>query len=133
MPADLSPPAFLTAISDQDGEVPLFWLSPHPDTVNIAYHSGTMIRRFYASATWQENCVAVRMVSLSVPFYLLRSRVYVSHQGADFDPNYNFRAPFSVTVSQDSMGLPRNFFLDSVLTSADGEDSLAAGEWVDIE
>ncbi len=131
--ADPPPPALLTAISDQDGEVPLFWLSPHPDTLDLAYHSGTMLRRFYVSPTWQENCVAVRMVSPSVPFYLLNSKVYISHQGASFDTSYDFRAPFFVTVNQDSGGLPRNVFLDSVSTSANGPDSLLPGEWVETD
>jgi hypothetical protein len=131
--ADLSPPALLTAISDQDGEVPLFWLDPHPDTLDVAYHAGSMSTRFYVSPTWQENCVAVRMISPTAPFHVLRSRVYISHQGASFDPSYDFRAPFFVTVNQDSGGLPRNVFVDSVLTSEDGDDSLSPGEWVDIE
>jgi hypothetical protein len=131
--ADLSPPAFLSAISDQDGEVPLFWLNPHPDTLDVVYHSGTMSTRFYVSPTWQENCAAVRMFSPLTPFHLLRSRVYVPHQGLPFDPGYDWRVPFFVTVNQDSAGLPRNRFLDSVLTSADGSDSLSSGEWVDIE
>jgi hypothetical protein len=131
--ADLSPPAFLTAISDQDGEVPLFWLGPHPDTLDVANHSGTMSTGFYVSGTWQENCVAVRMTSLASPFLLLRSKVYIPHQGLALDPGYDFRAPFFVTVNQDSVGLPGNLFLDSVLTSADGSDSLSSGEWVEIE
>ena len=131
--ADLSPPAFLSAISDQDGEVPLFWLDPHPDTLDVAYHSGTMTTRFYVSATWQENCVDVRMTSPVTPFLLLRSRVYIPHQGLPFDPGYDFRAPFFLTISQDSAGLPRDVFLDSILTSADGSDSLSSGEWVEVE
>ncbi|MGB7060873.1 MAG: FlgD immunoglobulin-like domain containing protein [Candidatus Zixiibacteriota bacterium] len=131
--ADLSPPTLLTAISDQDGEVPLFWFTPHPDTVDIAYHAGTMSTRFYVSATWHENCVGVRMSSPSVPFYLSRSKVYISHQGASIDTSYDFRAPFFVTVNQDSGGLPRNVFLDSVSTSANGPDSLSPGEWVETD
>ncbi|MGB2768965.1 MAG: hypothetical protein WBC88_04490, partial [Candidatus Zixiibacteriota bacterium] len=131
--ADLSPPTLLTAISDQDGEVPLFWFTPHPDTVDIAYHAGAMSTRFYVSATWHENCVGVRMSSPSVPFYLSRSKVYISHQGASIDTSYDFRAPFFVTVNQDSGGLPRNVFLDSVSTSANGPDSLLPGEWVETD
>lgn|GEM_PF-1318063 len=131
--ADLSPPAYLTAISDQEGEVPLFWFCPHPDTLEVAYHSGAMSIPFYVSATWQENCVAVRMNSPASPFLLVRSRVYVSRQGLPFDPGYDFRAPFFVTINQDSAGLPRNPFLDSVLTSAAESDSLSQGEWVNIE
>jgi hypothetical protein len=131
--ADLSPPAFLGAISDQEGEIPLFWLDPHPDTLGVAYHAGTMSTRFYVSATWQENCVAVRMTSPASPFLLVRSRVYIPHQGLPLDPEYDFRAPFFVTINQDSAGLPRNLFLDSILTSAGESDSLSQGEWVNVE
>jgi hypothetical protein len=130
---DLSPPTFLTAVGDQNGEVPLFWFSPHPETSQIAYHSEPMSDGFYVSSSWQENCVAVRMSWSEVPFYLLKSRIYVSHQGVATDTNYSFKVPFFVTVNQDSGGIPKNSFLDSVMAAAGGEDSLSGGEWVDIE
>jgi hypothetical protein len=128
---DSSPPSFLTAISDRNGEVPLFWFSSHPETSEIAYYQGGMLNGFYVLPPWRENRVGVRMSATSVPFYLLKSKIYVSHQGAEFDTNY--KAPFFVTVHPDSEGIPQNDFLDSVSASASGEDSLALGEWVDVE
>lgn len=130
---DLSPPTFLTAVSDQDGKVPLFWFSPHPETSEIAYHGDGMLNGLYVPLPWHENCVAVRMSSLSPPFHLLKSKIYISHQGVPNDINYDFKAPFFVTVNQDSGGIPQNSFLDSVSASASGEDSSSEGEWVDIE
>ncbi len=130
---DLLPPSFLTATTDQDGEVPLFWFNPHPDTSTLTYHKDGMLDGFYVVLPWHENCVAVRMSSPSVPFHLLKSKIFISHQGADIDTNYDFKAPFFVTVNQDSGGFPQNSFLDSVSASANGEDSLFQGEWVDVE
>ncbi len=130
---DLLPPTFLTAISDQDGRIPLFWFSPHPVTSELAYHEDEMLNGFYVPLPWHENCVAVRMSSPSVPFYLLKSKIYISHHGTPIDPNYDFKAPFFVTVNRDSGNFPQNGFLDSVSTSAGGEDSLSEGEWVEIE
>lgn len=130
---DPSPPSFLTAISDQNRKVPLFWFSPHPETSAIAYYQGGMLNGFYVLPPWRENRVAVGMSAPSVPFYLLKSKIYVSHQGAEFDTNYNFKAPFFVTVHSDSEGFPQDDVLDSVSASALGDDTLSDGEWVNVE
>ena len=92
-----------------------------------------MLNGFYVPLPWHENCVAVRMSSPSLPFYLLKSRIYISHQGVLNDTNYNFKAPFFVTVNQDSGGIPQNSFLDSVSAAASGEEGPSEGEWVDVE
>jgi hypothetical protein len=131
---ELLPPSFLTAISDQDGEVPLFWFKPNPETSQIAYDNDTMYHHMYVSAEWNHNCLAVKMISPEVPFHFLKSRVFVSHQGSDIDSNYNFEAPFFVTVRSDSGGIPKNTFLDSASAQATGEGSVGVGgEWVEVE
>jgi hypothetical protein len=130
---DPSPPSFLSAISDRNGEVPLFWFSPQPETSEIIYHQDGMLKGFYVLPPWRENRVGVRMSALSVPFCLLKSKIYVSHQGAEFDTGYDFKAPFFVTVHPDSEGSPQNDFLDSVAASALGDDTLSDGEWVGVE
>jgi len=127
------PPSFLTAISDQDGKVPLFWFKPNPDTSEIGYDDGSMYHHRYVSPEWYHNCLAVKMTSLEVPFYLLKSKVFISYEGADIDSNYNFEAPFFITVNPDSEGIPKNIFLDSVLAWAIGEDTTGQGEWVEVE
>ena len=129
------PPSFLTAISDQDGKVPLFWFKPNPDTSEIFYDDGSMYHHMYVSPEWHHNCLAVKMTSFEVPFYLLKSKVFISYEGAGtgIDPNYNFKAPFFITVNSDSGGIPKNIFLDSVLTWAIGEDTTGQGEWVEVE
>jgi hypothetical protein len=132
-PAQPLPPSFLTAISDQDGKVPLFWFKPNPDTSEIAYDDGSMHLPKYVSFEWQHNCLAVKMTSPEVPFHLLKSRVFISYAGADSDANYNFEAPFFITVNPDSEGIPKSIFLDSVLTWATDEDTATQGEWVEVE
>ncbi len=128
------PPSFLNAISDQDGKVPLFWFKPNPDTSEIFYDDGSMHLHKYVSPEWHHNCLAVKMTSPEVPFYLLKSKVFISYEGASFDSiNYNFKAPFFITVNPDSGGIPKNAFLDSVLTGAIGEDTAGQGEWVEVE
>lgn len=125
---DLYPPSFLSAISDQDGEVPLFWFSPHPDTFEIAYHGEDISGGMHVVLPWRENCAAVRMRSPSVPFHLLKSRFYLVDQETESDSG-----SFFVTVNEDSAGIPKNAFVDSVSASASGEDSLSEGGWVDIQ
>lgn len=127
------PPSFLTTISDQDGKVPLFWFKPNPDISEIGYDDGSMDHHMYVSPEWHHNCFAVKMTSFEVPFYLLKSKVFISHEGADIDSNYNFEAPFFITVNPDSGGIPKNIFIDSVLTWAIGEDTAGQGEWVEVE
>ncbi len=130
---DIYPPSFLSAISGQDGQVPLLWFSPHPDTHNLASHGDQMLSGMHVVLPWRDNCVAARMNSASATLHLLKSKFYVPHQGADGDPDYDFGASFFVTVNADSGGIPQNRFLDSVSCSATAEDSLSEGEWVDVE
>ncbi|MFH1336922.1 MAG: FlgD immunoglobulin-like domain containing protein [Candidatus Zixiibacteriota bacterium] len=131
--AEFLPPSYLSAQSDQDGKVPLYWFSPTPDTLEISYTQDGMLCGMNMSPSWHENCIGVRMTSTSLPFYLLESKIYISHYSIAGDTNYNYHNPFFVTVNRDSAGVPRNAFLDSVLASAQGLDSLSEGEWVDIE
>lgn len=129
----LAPPAFLTAVSDQNREVPLFWFSPHPETLEIAYDGQEVLDCVHVVLPWKENCVAVKMTPPSVPFHLLKSEIYICHQGATIDPDYDSGATFFVTVNQDSAGFPGNAFLDSVTASADGDDSLSQAGWLEVE
>lgn len=129
---DISPPCFLTALGDQDGKVPLFWFSPHPDTHCLTGHVEQLLYGMHVVLPWRENCVAVRMISPSVPFHLLKSRIYLTQQGVEGDSTYDVTAPFFVTVNSDSGGTPRNAFLDSVWCSAGGQDGSSQGGWVEI-
>ncbi len=131
--AEFLPPSYLTAQSDQNGKVPLFWFSPRPETLEIRYHADGMLMGIYPSLSWHENCVAVKMNPSTLPFYLVKSKVYISHNGIPGETDYDYHAPFLVTVNQDSGGVPRQVFLDSVFASAMGADSSADGEWVGIE
>jgi hypothetical protein len=131
---ELLPPSFLTAVSDQDGQVPLFWFAPNPDTAELAYDDGFMDHPMYAVAEWHHNCLAVKMTSPEAPFYLLKSKIFISYQGAELDSSYDYQAPFFVTVNLDSGGIPKNTFLDSVWGQATGEDSVGVGgQWVEVE
>jgi hypothetical protein len=130
---DISPPSFLTAIGDQDSKVLLFWFSAHPDTSVLAYHGDQMFCGMQVMLPWRENCAAVRMSSPEAPFFLLRSMVYIPHHGAEGDSSYDFNSPFFVTVNEDSGGIPKNDFSDSVYYSAGEQDSLFSGGWVEIE
>ncbi|MGB8657976.1 MAG: FlgD immunoglobulin-like domain containing protein [Candidatus Zixiibacteriota bacterium] len=129
---DLASPSFLTAISEQDVNVPLFWFSPHPETAVIALDGGRPSSGLYVWPAARDNCLAVRMSSSSIPFYLLESRVYVMHHGLSSDASYDYKTPFFVTVNRDSGGVPQNRFINSVSAAAGGEDSLSEGEWVPV-
>ncbi len=130
---ELHPPTFLTALDDQDGNVPLFWFCPHPETSKIAYDGDHVLDGVYVTLPWRENCVAVKMSSPLVPFHLLNSEIYICHQGTTIDTDYDSGATFFVTVNQDSAGFPGNAFLDSVTACADGEDSASHGGWLEVE
>ncbi|KPK77906.1 MAG: hypothetical protein AMJ89_01565 [candidate division Zixibacteria bacterium SM23_73] len=128
------PPSFLTAISDQDEKVPLFWFRPNPNSSELAYDDGSMHYHKYVSTEWHHNCLAVKMTSPEVLFYLLKSKVFISYDSDSIDPNYDFEAPFFITVNQDSGGIPKNTFLDSVSAQATGEDGVGiGGGWVEVE
>ncbi len=74
------------------------------------------------------------MIPPDVPCYLLKSKIFISYQGADLDSSYDYQAPFCITVNLDSGGIPRNTFLDSVPAQATGEDSVGVGgQWVEVE
>lgn len=120
------PPSFLTAIGDQEDKVPLFWFKPNPDTSEFAHDAGSMFHSKYVSGEWRDNCLAVRMTLSDAPFYLLKSKVFISYEGAAIDSNYNFKAPFFITVNRDSAGIPQNAFLDSVPAQATGIDTLGS-------
>jgi hypothetical protein len=126
---DISPPSFLSAISDQDKVVPLFWFSPHPDTQILSYHGDQMLMGIDVELPWCENCVAVKFDSPVIPFHLLKSRVCIPHSGTVDNPDYDYTAPFFITINRDSAGIPQNVFLDSIRCSA-GDQPL--GEWVEI-
>jgi hypothetical protein len=130
---DFFPPSFLSAISDQDKVVPLFWFSPHPDTQTLIYHGDQMLIGMYVKLPWRENCAAVKFSSPAVPFHLLKSRFYIPHSGTADNPDCDYTAPFFVTVNRDSAGIPQNVFLDSIRCSADDQDNSSPGEWVEIE
>jgi len=128
------PPSFLTAISDQDGKVPLFWFKPNPDICELVYDDSTMDYPINVGPDWYQNCFAVKMTSPKTPFFLLKSRIFISYKKSQIDPAYNYQAPFFVTVNKDSGGIPRNTYLDSALAWATGEDTVEHdGEWVEIE
>lgn len=130
---DICPPTFLTAVGDQDGNIPLFWFCPHPETLQIAYHGDEVLDGVYVVPPWRENCVAVKISSPSVPFHLLKSKIYVCSQGSAIDTSYNLQAPFFVAVNRDSGGVPEGAFTDSVWASAGGDDSASEGQWVYVE
>jgi len=128
------PPSFLTAIGDQDGKVPLFWFKPIPDTSELAYDDGSMDHHLYVSPEWHHNCFAVRMTSPEIPFHILKSKVFISYDDSSTGPDYDFEAPFFITVNLDSGGIPQNTFLDSVPAQATGTDNFESeGEWVEVE
>ena len=131
--AEFLPPSYLSAQNDQDGKVPLYWFNPTPDTLEISSYHGGMLCGMNMSSSWHENCVGVRMTSSSLPFYLLESKIYISHNSTPGDTDYNYHTPFFVTVNQDSAAVPKNASLDSISASAQGPDSLSDGEWVDIQ
>ena len=127
------PPSFLTAISDRDGKVPLFWFKPNPDIFELAYDDSTMEYPLNIASWWHQNCFAVKMTSPKTPFFLLKSKILISYKKALIDTAYNYHAPFFVTVNQDSGGVPRNAYLDSALGWAIGGDTVEhSGEWVEV-
>lgn len=129
----LLPPACLIAADEQDSRVPLYWFKPGSQPYELAYDDGTKEHQFYVSGQWAENKAALQMSSPVLPFALLKSKVFISYQGAKDDTLYDFTAPFLISVNQDSSGFPGRLLWGPFSANATGLDSANEdGEWVEF-
>jgi hypothetical protein len=129
-----SPQIYLSALNEQDEKVPLYWFEPGSSPQEIFYDNGTKKLGVYANVEWFDNCLAVRITPPTAPFLLLRSKVFISYQGAPSNSFYNYKQPFFITINTDSGGIPGSPLTSPVLASAVGEDTAGhPGEWVEIE
>jgi len=129
----LLPPSCLISVDEQDGYVPLHWFKPGSRTGELAYDDGTKEHQSYVSDRWVNNKAAVRMSSPFFPFALLKSKVFISYQGAENDTLYDFQIPFLISVYLDSGGVPGQVLWGPFAANATGLDSSSEeGEWVKI-
>ena len=129
----LLPPSYLITLDEQDERVPLYWFNPGSQPDELAYDDGTKEHQFYVYDKWLDNKAAVRMSSPSFPFALLKSKVFISYQGAENDTLYDFKTPFLISVNSDSGGIPGEVLWGPCSTNANGTDSSSEyGEWVEI-
>jgi hypothetical protein len=126
-----SAPSFLIAISDQDGKVPLYWFKPGIEPQEQFYDDGTKEHQFYVSEEWYENCFAEKFVSPTLPFVLLKSRVFISYQGKSGDTLYDPTDSFFITINKNNQGNPGEPLSQPVYANAEG-NAQADGEWVEI-
>ena len=130
----LLPPAYLTALNEQDKKVPLYWFEPGSEPQQIFYDNGTKQIGVYANVEWFDNCLAVRITPPTAPFLLLKSKVFISYQGAPSDSSYNYKQPFFVSINKDSSGMPGSPLTPLILAQAKSDSTLGKpGEWVEIE
>ncbi len=127
-----SAPSFLSAVSDQDGKVPLYWFKPGIEPQLQLYDDGTEENQLYVSEEWHENCFAQKFVSPPLPFVLLKSVVFISYQGKAGDPFYDPTDPFLITINKNNQGIPGEMFSQPVYVNASG-NAHTDGEWVEIE
>jgi hypothetical protein len=130
-PQSDSAPPFLAAISDQEGKVPLYWFKPGIIPGEKTFDDGSMELPFYVSDQWYENCAAQRFTSSSIPFILLKSKVFISSQGKSGDTLYDATDSFYVTINKNDYGKPGLSVSEPVYAEASGKDS-SGGEWVEI-
>jgi len=127
-----SVPAFLSAISDQDGKVPVYWFKPGAEAIEQILDDGIKEIQFYLSDQWYENCAAEKFVSPALPFLLLKSKVFISYQGKDGDSQYNPTDSFFITINENNQGKPGQALSEPVYAKAVSTDT-SVGEWVQIE
>lgn len=128
------PPAYLTALNEQDKKVPLYWFEPGSEPQVISYDNGAKKLGVFADVGWFDNCLAVRITPPTAPFLLLKSKVFISYQGATSDPSYNYKQPFFITINKDSSGIPGSPLTPLILAQAKSDSTLGKpGEWVEIE
>jgi hypothetical protein len=127
-----SSPAFLSAISDQDGKVPVYWFKPGIEPEEQIYDDGTKEIQFYFSDEWYENCAAEKFVSPVLPFLLLKSKIFISHQGRPGDTLYNPADSFFITINQNNQRKPGQAISEPVYAKASGNGT-PEGEWVETE
>jgi len=129
-----SPPSHLTALDEKDGSVPLYWFKPEILPETVFYDDGILKTGMYANVEWFDNAFGLKFTPPSSPYILLKSEVFICYQGSSGDANYDFSQPFSISVNEDSGGIPGAFICVPVDAFATGRDTLAAwGEWVEIE
>ncbi len=126
-----SVPAFLSAISDQDGKVPVYWFKPGADPQEQILDDGTKALQFYLSDQWYENCAAEKFISPSLPFLLLKSKIFISYQGKPGDTLYDPTDSFFITINKNNKGKPGSALSEPVYAKAVGNDT-SVGEWVQI-
>ena len=131
-PGPDSAPAFLSAISDQDGKVPIYWFKPGAEAIEQILDGGTKEIQFYLSEQWYENCAAEKFISPALPFLLLKSKVFISYQGKDGDTLYDPTDSFFITINKNNQGKPGSALSEPVYAKAVGNDT-SVGEWVQIE
>ncbi len=128
-----SHPAFLTAIPDQDAKVSLYWFKPGVNPEEQIFDDGTKELPFYVYVQWYENCAAERFsFSSSTPFVLLKSKIFISHQGKSGDSLYDPTDSFYVTINKNDLGKPGLPISEPVYARASGSGT-SEGEWVEIE
>ncbi len=127
-------PSYLIAVSEQDGCVPLHWFNQDSQPFELTYDDGTKDHQFYISSQWFRNKATVKMSSTSVPFALIKSRIFISYQGPESDTLYNPKTSFLISVNRDNEGYPEEIIWGPVSTNATGsDDSTEPGEWVEID
>jgi hypothetical protein len=129
----LLPPSYLIAVDEQDGFVPLYWFKPGSQSYELSYDDGTKEHQFYVYDKWLNNKAGIRISVPSSPFILLKSKAFISYQGAEDDTLYDFKMPFLISVNSDSGGIPGQILWGPFWVNATGVDSsFEGGEWVEI-
>ena len=121
-----SPPSHLTALDEKDGSVPLYWFKPEILPETVFYDDEILKTGMYANVEWFDNAFGLKFTPPSSPYILLKSEVFICYQGSSGDANYDFSQPFSISVNEDSGGIPGAFICVPVDAFATGRDTLTA-------
>ena len=112
----------------------MYWFEPGSEPQQIFYDNGTKQIGVYTNVEWFDNCLAVRITPPTAPFLLLKSKVFISYQGAPSDSSYNYKESFYITINKDSSGIPGKPLTPLILAQAKSDSTLGKpGEWVEIE
>ncbi len=129
----LLPPQHLTALSNYNASVPLFWFHPNSVQQELSFDDGGAEQGLFVSPEWRDNRAAVNFNMASyLPSCLTSVRIFLVNPGI-FDSSLGDKnSPFQVSVNRDSAGKPGSAVWGPSLQMADPLAWDSQGQWLEI-
>ena len=129
--ASVLPPSYPVAVNDQDRSIPLFWFEPEAQIESIAYEE-EMDSAMVVDCNWYHNSAGVRFTLSQDTALLHKVKIFVSYY-CEACPDYDYKAPFNITINQNNDTIPGDTIFGPILCQAQQTTPTDSGEWVEIQ